>query len=148
MASANVWDTYVAFTGGFNEMDSRTFVKLCRDSGLLDKKFSQTDADLLFVKSKGKGLRWVTFEQFQQMLSVIAERRGVTVEAIVSKINACGGPKLNNPTIARPVRFYDDRSTYTGTWKHGGPSVKEQKYSDLSELCNRAPATTRGTNQA
>mmetsp|Transcript_13628 Transcript_13628/g.24033 ORF Transcript_13628/g.24033 Transcript_13628/m.24033 type:complete len:394 (-) Transcript_13628:120-1301(-) len=41
-----------------------------------------------------------------------------------------------------PERFYYDRSTYTGTWRHGGPTAKgsavaKDGYSDLSVLVRR-----------
>lgn len=42
-----------------------------------------------------------------------------------------------------PERFFYDRSTYTGTHRHGGPSFvgnglpKEEGYGDLSDLVNR-----------
>lgn len=34
------------------QMDGKNFSKLCKDCGLIDKKFSLTDADLTFSKVK------------------------------------------------------------------------------------------------
>jgi len=48
-----------------------------------------------------------------------------------------------SPSKRGPERFYYDKSTYTGTWKNGGPTTTgnglDQKtgYSDLSQLVNR-----------
>lgn len=33
------------------QMDGKNFSKLCKDCGLIDKKFSPTDADLTFSKA-------------------------------------------------------------------------------------------------
>lgn len=41
------------FSGGKSEMDGKSFVKVVKDSGLLDKKLTATDVDLIFAKVKG-----------------------------------------------------------------------------------------------
>ena len=50
-------------------MEGKSFAKFCKDSKLVDKKFSATDVDLLFAKVKGKTERRITFEQFNTALS-------------------------------------------------------------------------------
>lgn len=68
------------------EIDSARFVKLCRDSRLLGKGLSATDVDLFFLKTKAKGSRKATFEQFVQALSLIAEKKGKSLEDVVQQI--------------------------------------------------------------
>ena len=40
--------------GRGKDLDSRTFVKMCRDSKLLGGGLTQTDCDLIFTKCKAK----------------------------------------------------------------------------------------------
>lgn len=42
-------------------MDGKTFAKLTKDCGLLDKKLTPTDVDLIFAKVKDKTARKITF---------------------------------------------------------------------------------------
>ena len=51
-------------------------------------------------------------------------------------------------TKADNVKLHDDKSTYTGVYAKGGPSVSDNdKVKDLSNLCNRGEADVRGTNK-
>ena len=43
---------FLKFTGPAAEMDSRTFVKLCKDCHLTSKSFTTIDADLIFMHAK------------------------------------------------------------------------------------------------
>ena len=42
------------------------------------------------------------------------------------------------------MRFYDDRSTYTGVHKAGGPTVVDRDKQTLDRLLDRSPADARG----
>lgn len=56
---------YRTFIGKAEAMDSRTWVKLLKETKALDKSFTVTDADLIFAKFKtGKTL---TFSQFVEV---------------------------------------------------------------------------------
>lgn len=116
------------------ELDSRTFIKLCKDAKLMGKKFTATDADLLFQKTKAKATapgagsyssgvvhgKRVSYDVFRAVaVPLLAEKKGVTVDAIIEKIAECSGPTMTNTTTAGPNRFHDDTSTYTGV--HAGP---------------------------
>ena len=80
------------------ELEGSKFKKLCTDCGLLDKKFTVTDVDLIFVKvydiahsiaymcqcqarhfyllqSKTKGSQKLTFPEFEKALELIAEKK-------------------------------------------------------------------------
>jgi len=43
-------------------MEGKTFAKVAKDCGLLDKKLTATDIDLIFAKVKPKAERRITFE--------------------------------------------------------------------------------------
>ena len=112
------------------EMDSKTFIKLLRDSGVVDRKFTSGDADLIFQKSKAKasnpaagayssGLvhgKRVNFDIFRAVaVPCIAEKKNVPVENIVAFFAKAEGPQLHGTTTADAVKFHDDQSTFTGT---------------------------------
>jgi len=104
------------------EMDSKTFVKFCRDTKLIDKKFTATDADLIFQKTRAQRrivAKTINFEAFRQFtLPEIAAKRRVDVSDVVAHVAVCEGPTLNGVTQTEAVRLHDDKDTYTGT----GPS--------------------------
>lgn len=112
-------NVFVAFCPS-KEMDSRTFIKFCRDNKVLHKgDFDSNAADLLFQKAKaqnsitGKAVNYNILRFY--MLPLIAEKKNTTVEKLVNKLAKCEGPTLNNATATDAVRFHDDQSTYTGT---------------------------------
>ena len=47
-------------------------------------------------------------------------------------------------TQAKDNRFYDDKSSYTGVHKAGGPTVVDKEKLQLHQLLDRAPADVRG----
>ena len=58
----SVFNAFCAFGGGSSgAMDNAKFAKCCNDSGLINRKFTSTDADIIFskVKVKGKVLRFI-----------------------------------------------------------------------------------------
>ena len=112
------------------EMDSKTFVKFCRDTKLLDKKFAATDADLIFQKTKAKASapgagayssgvvfgKRVKYDLFRAVtLPSIAEKKGMSIMDLIRFLASAPGPSLNGVTQQEAVRFHDDKSTYTGT---------------------------------
>jgi len=101
-------------------MDGKTFVKLCKDCKLLNKKFTQTDADLAFAKVVAKGQRRICFQQFEALLAAVADARGMTHDEVQALVGHSSGPVLLG-TKTDAVRFHDDKSTYTGTHVNGGP---------------------------
>lgn len=131
---------------GAVDIDSRTFVKVCKDGGLLDSKFTTTDADLIFAKVKAKGSRKITFDQFQEAVKQIALRKDVDFGVIEDKLRSLSGPKFVG-TVAEHNRLHDDKSTYTGVHQYGGPSTVDKgrtAISDLSEITDRSSYNIRG----
>lgn len=158
---------YSAFTGGKGDMDSRTFGKLCKETGLLDKKMTMTDCDLIFTKCKGKGAKRLCFSEFEEAMKEVAKRKGIPVEDVIAKVAASEGPTFTG-TKMEDVRFYDDKSTFTGVHAHGGPSTVDKpntKFNStfsnptpnagtgggsaitLDQMCDRSAPDVRGVNK-
>lgn len=122
-----VFDLFLHFSPS-GAMDSRTFVKLMKDTKSMKKnKFTATDADLIFSKHKtkqGAGVKSLNFFVFRHdMVPDIVAKMGVEVEKYIDKLSKCEGPSLHGVTHAGANRFHDDKSTYTGAHTQGGPSV-------------------------
>ena len=128
-------------------MESKQFSKLCKECKLLDKKFGNNDIDIVFAKVKSGKDKTITFAQFQNALEEIAKRKGSTKEAIETAVKNHGGATYSG-TKADYVKFHDDKSTYTGVYAKGGPSVVDAgrggMVSDISQTCNRQAADVRG----
>jgi hypothetical protein len=121
-----VLDLYTSFCPQ-GEMDSRTFLKFCKDTKLLKKNaFTSTDCDLIFQKAKNhqgsasKSIMYETFRNF--VMPIIAEKTKLGVEGLMKKLARAEGPVLTG-THAEAVRFHDDKSTFTGAHAQGGPSI-------------------------
>ncbi|CAE7814517.1 UAC1, partial [Symbiodinium necroappetens] len=112
--------TFKAFCGTKPGMDGKSFAKLCKDSSLVEKNLTKTDVDIIFAKVCKKGHRRIGLEQFDAALEMIADKKTLTLEEVWCAVRCCGGPVLNS-TKAETVRFYDDKSLYTGTHAQGGP---------------------------
>lgn len=112
------------------EMDSRTFIKLCRDCGVVNKTYTGGDADLAFQKTKAAAAhpsagsyssgvvhgKRVSYDVFRAIaIPCIAEKKKMEIPALVTFLASQDGPKLNGVTTADAVKFHDDKTTYTGT---------------------------------
>ena len=122
-----VFDLFLHFCPN-GEMDSRTFVKLMKDTKSMKKnKFTTTDADLIFSKHKtkqGTGVKALNYHVFRNdMIPDIVAKMGVETGKYIDKLARCEGPTLHGVTHAGANRFHDDKSTYTGAHAKGGPSV-------------------------
>ncbi|KAF8821388.1 p25-alpha family protein [Cardiosporidium cionae] len=161
-----LWNAFHLYTLGKEEMDSRTFVKLCRENKLLDKNLSVTTCDLIFTKIKQQGAKRISFSDFEKAVEKIAEKKGVKPSTITENIIRSEGP-LYTGTKTEKVRLYEDKSTYTGVHAHGGPTTTDQpmtrfnsgfsKYDPnqpsggksitLEQMCDRSQPTIRGVNK-
>eukprot|EP00929_Paragymnodinium_shiwhaense_P015733 TRINITY_DN123833_c0_g1_i1.p1 TRINITY_DN123833_c0_g1~~TRINITY_DN123833_c0_g1_i1.p1 ORF type:complete len:321 (+),score=71.08 TRINITY_DN123833_c0_g1_i1:63-1025(+) len=129
---------FVSFAGG-DEMDNRSFVKCLKDSDIIDKTVTSTDADLIFARYRPKGARKIDFDGFQACITALASKKKMTEEEFIAKLCASSGPILNG-TQAEAVKFHDDRSLYTGVHLRGGPTNignGKSGYKDLSTLIDR-----------
>jgi hypothetical protein len=57
---------------------------------------------------------------------------------------ACDLQSYSGTTIAQETRFYDDKETYTGVHKAGGPTVVDRDKQGLESLLDRSDADVRG----
>eukprot|EP00961_Rhodomonas_salina_P009324 126729-Rhodomonas_salina.3 len=140
-----VFEDYCA--GNKAGMDGKHFAKLARDTSLLDSKLTTTEVDLTFSKIKDRSQRRITFDQFQDGLSILAKKKGVKINDITAILEKSNGRILYG-TVAEPNKFHDDKSLYTGVYANGGPSnVDTDKISDISQLMDRSPADARGVKK-
>jgi len=65
---------------------------------------------------------------------------------LVARIVASGGP-TSSGTKADKVKFHDDKSTYTGVYKQGGPSTVDSPGVTLEKHLDRSPADARGVKK-
>ncbi|KAK9908613.1 hypothetical protein WJX75_000439 [Coccomyxa subellipsoidea] len=118
-------------------LDSGRFVKLVRDSGLLDSRLTATAVELTFSKVKGQGARKIEFAAFEKALPLLAKEKGVATEEVRRAIVLSGGPHRNTTVTPDFVRLHDDKSTFTGVYAKGGPSTVDKKIT-LATITNRA----------
>jgi len=124
------------------DMDGSKFFKLLKDSRLLSRNFTSTEADIIFSKVKAKGSRRINFGQFVTALAAAAEARNIPLAEAVKKVISSGGPATTG-TRANYVKFHDDKSTYTGVYARGGPSAIEAS-KGLAAYADRSAADVRG----
>mmetsp|Transcript_47800 Transcript_47800/g.116365 ORF Transcript_47800/g.116365 Transcript_47800/m.116365 type:complete len:158 (-) Transcript_47800:202-675(-) len=132
-----------AFAGA-GQMDGKSFAKMCKECGLLNRDFTSTDVDLLFAKIKtGRTIGFTAFED--EALPGIANKLNVYRGVVAERIIKSGGPSYSNGTTkADFVKFHDDKSTYTGIYLNGGPSTTGDGPMELHSLLDRSPADVRG----
>ncbi|XP_026193544.1 tubulin polymerization-promoting protein family member 2 [Cyclospora cayetanensis] len=159
---ATVEGLFASFGKG-KDLDSRTFVKICKDTKLLGGGLTQTDCDLIFTKCKTKGSVRLTFSEFEEAMDLVAKKKNQTLEELLAGMGGVKGPEFKG-TPMDAVRFYDDKSTFTGVHAHGGPSTCDRKgrgtFSDpapnqptgttkitLADMCDRSTPDVRGVNK-
>lgn len=90
-------DTKVAFqayTKGTGEMDGRTFVKILKDTKVLDSKaMTAVEADLIFTKVKPKSAKKIGFAEFEAALKLVAEKKKISLEQLGKQIAAGVSPQ-------------------------------------------------------
>ncbi|OEH76676.1 p25-alpha family protein [Cyclospora cayetanensis] len=179
---ATVEGLFASFGKG-KDLDSRTFVKICKDTKLLGGGLTQTDCDLIFTKCKTKSIEArervlfayarvlafvqgsvrLTFSEFEEAMDLVAKKKNQTLEELLAGMGGVKGPEFKG-TPMDAVRFYDDKSTFTGVHAHGGPSTCDRKgrgtFSDpapnqptgttkitLADMCDRSTPDVRGVNK-
>lgn len=97
------------------EIDNSQFIHLLKDCGLINKKkFTTTDADLLWTATITKGSRRMDYPQFVTAVKGIAAKlhKGMDDKegfaAVESKIIETGGPKAHGATAAEAPKFRVD----------------------------------------
>eukprot|EP00941_MAST-03F_sp_MAST-3F-sp1_P002006 g2006.t1 len=129
-------------------MDSRTLNKLVKDCRL--KKIKTVDVDMIFTKCKKRTEKRIDFNEFLDVIGHFAQIAKISPDLFADKIiRNCelngGGPLLNQTTQPFSVRFYDDKQSYTGVAKQGGPDTgRNPAKVDLKSLLDRSPSDVRG----
>ncbi|GMH97878.1 hypothetical protein TrST_g11260 [Triparma strigata] len=136
--------------GGEPKLHSAGMLKFCKDMKIIGKGFTSTDVDLIFQKSKSGGnyAKTITYKEFRQVaIPLVAQRRKVTEQALLERCSKVKGKVLHG-TVAEHNRFHDDKSTYTGVYKAGGPTHIDNAIT-LEMLADRSnPGTIRGVPNA
>lgn len=111
-------------------MDGKTFAKLTKDCGVVDKKVTATDVDLAFAKVKtSSSVRTISYDQFQKALQIFADKKGCSIGDLENKICQTGGPQFQG-TKADNVKFHDDPNQYTGMHAGKATGGEEEKHHD------------------
>lgn len=131
-------EAFTLFSGGRLDIDGPSFLKLCRDSNLLDKTLSTTDVDLIFSKVVGKGRRRVGYSEFQEALYLVAEHKKLEYFDVMEMIAKSGGP-AHRATKSEDVRFYA-RSPET---RSGAPSPNRRGVAPSPERRSTARSPER-----
>ena len=137
---------------GSSGMDGKAFAKFCKDCHIVTPKFTSTDVDLIFanVKVKPKTERKISYNQFLIALELVAEKKGVSLEALGEKIMSTDGPQANNVQKADASGIYDkltDSSLYTGAHKSRFEG-KEEKVVKPPTAKTTTTATTSPTKKS
>eukprot|EP00747_Dinoflagellata_sp_TGD_P129222 gnl/TRDRNA2_/TRDRNA2_174652_c3_seq1.p1 gnl/TRDRNA2_/TRDRNA2_174652_c3~~gnl/TRDRNA2_/TRDRNA2_174652_c3_seq1.p1 ORF type:complete len:433 (+),score=82.48 gnl/TRDRNA2_/TRDRNA2_174652_c3_seq1:134-1432(+) len=112
-----------SFINGKMDMSGTEFAKLCRDCCLCDERtFVKGDVDSVFSQVVEHGKQRITFEQFENALRLIARKKGCLIREVHEMVAAREGPETHG-TIPEFNKLHDDKSTYTGVHKEGGPST-------------------------
>mmetsp|Transcript_105424 Transcript_105424/g.340034 ORF Transcript_105424/g.340034 Transcript_105424/m.340034 type:complete len:366 (-) Transcript_105424:166-1263(-) len=126
------------------DMDCKSFTKMCKDCGFIDKRLTATETDLIFSRVVTKGKRRITLQQFEAALELVAQKRGLELEQVRETIIESDCPVLQG-TKGDAVRLYDDTSTYTGI--HARPSAAEQEEEEpVRGRSTAMPSRTRGSS--
>jgi len=133
-------NAFKAYCSGQKDMDNKSMVKMFKDVGIIDKRFTTTDADLIFSKVCPKGQRRITVNDFKRALSLIADKKGVGSDEIEDIVAGSHGPVLH-ATKADDVKFADE-SNFTGAHRNvqhgrsgqGGPIVVPAGVNDRQKV--------------
>jgi hypothetical protein len=60
-SSVDLTQVFKDYCGKESTMEGKSFAKLAKDCGLLDKKLTATDVDLIFAKVKDKAERRINY---------------------------------------------------------------------------------------
>lgn len=108
-------EPYHAFASRDDTMDSKDLAKLCKEGGVINRRFTSTAVDIIFQRVVVRGQRRIGLEQFKKALMLMAEEKGETLDDLCMPLARLStGSRLANATRAHDVRFHDDMSTYTG----------------------------------
>ncbi len=112
-------------------MDSMRFYKFCKEYNLIDGNLlTKSDVDIIYLThTKNKHAKYLSYTGFNLGLTDIAEKKITDYNNLCEYIVGIGhGPNISG-TIAEHNRFFDDKSTYTGVYTKGGPTIIDRNAS-------------------
>jgi len=104
-----------SYAGPTELMDHNRFLKFFKDCHLCDKKFTVTDADLLFLRISQKTAKKIDFKQFKDALQYISDKKGLTLDELLRKIGKfcfCGPIYRGTQAAYNPLydgKFIEDK---------------------------------------
>ena len=102
-------------------MEGSKCCKLFKDVGLVGKALTTTDIDINFNKVKEKGQKKISYDQFIELLGLLAPKLKMDVDKLKEKISHQKGPAYHG-TKTDYNKLHDDKSQYTGVYAKGGPT--------------------------
>ena len=131
------------------KMESKAFIKFCRDTSLINKKLSQTSLDLIFTRVKARGQRTIDFHGFLSCIELAAKQRGVTYDRFTTHILKWHGlANDGSPThqqregpIVSPTRTTTTTTTTTTTLAPAPVSMSPSPSSTTTPEVAAAPST-------
>ena len=110
-------------------MDNVKFAKMLRDAGLISKRFSKGDSDLVFQKSLNQGSRRINANVFLEFtVPFLAHKLGKDTR-FLAELLAAGKPKTTNATEVEASGIFEkltDETLYTGMYAaNAGQDVEE-----------------------
>ncbi|KAG2454231.1 hypothetical protein HYH02_001265 [Chlamydomonas schloesseri] len=99
-------------------LDGAKFAKLCRESKFIGGGLTPMDVEGIFLRVS-KGFGRINYDTFLVALEEIAAKKRVSVDTLFGRL--AEADPMAATTKAQYVRHHDDKSTYTGVYKAGGP---------------------------
>jgi len=125
------------------EMDGRTFVKLLKESKVMDNGLTTTDADMVFAKCSTK--RKLDLKAFTGALKELAEKAEVEFDSMLDQIKACAGPGTGSATkTGKVARGLDTAHTATSA---NVKTIVDKEKQGLDGLLDRSEADVRGVKK-
>merc|ERR1712087_841487 len=81
-APPEIQNIFINYAGQDGQVDGSELAKMCKELGLLNRKFKMQDVDTVFARAREPNQRKIGYEQFEQVLLFIALRQGVDVKVL------------------------------------------------------------------
>ncbi|XP_047717472.1 tubulin polymerization-promoting protein family member 2 isoform X2 [Prionailurus viverrinus] len=117
------------------EMNNKNFSKLCKDCGIMDGKIvTSTDVDIIFSKVKAKNARTITFQQFQEAMKELGQKRFKDKKPDEALENIYKLMEGKDPATTGVTGLSLSRSMSCNTYRRRGPAGPWASDSSQSSL--------------
>jgi len=124
------------------EVDQGRWLRFCHLN-----KIPAGVASVAFASALARGVatKRLTQPLFADALAEVLKKENRAIETVVASLVNYRGNAEQKKGMRGPVRFFYDKTTYTGTQKKVAEKITEIfKIHDLSELCDRSQCDARG----